>query len=443
MKKKIITISAAAAVFGGIFAFAFNALAFVGPTQNPPGGNGAFASDSSNNLAIGTSTTASTTKFLVIGASNDASTYAIAIKSSNATPLLLVRDDGAVSIATTTVTAGSTVIGNNLVVGGTVTASGLGGSTISAGNVSAGQFGSNTGGGNFSFPAAVNVSGTLSAASGTFTGPVSINTSTQRGVFTVATGSYGMFEATNGNFEIYNNQSSPLAPVAALDIEGVNSNGITDLLALHNNSGGTGNGAGIVFSAVGGGWATEAEIHQVRTSLVGSYDADLVFQTDRNNVLTEDARFTSNGSLDVNTTSTSLGVGINDNGSEIVTGKLYDGSGNAYATSSSVTFNIYNATTTVPYSLSKIYTANAKTVVSVSCSEYASATTTVQLFYTTSTANTTGPVVLSSIACGHAGASTASFTNATIPAGGYLFSSVTATAGTPTWTTVNVAAASQ
>lgn len=144
-------LAAGALALGALFAFAAPALAFVGPTQNPPSGYGAIGSDSSNNVAIGTSTTASTTKLLVIGATNDASTYAAAFKSNNGTAVIFARDDGAVSIATSTLTAGDTIIGDNLILGGTLTASNLGGSSISAGNVSAGQFGSNTGGGNYEF----------------------------------------------------------------------------------------------------------------------------------------------------------------------------------------------------------------------------------------------------------------------------------------------------
>ena len=153
----VVAVAVGALVTGMVFSFALNTFAFVGPTQSPPGGSGAISGDSSNNIAIGTATPISGTRFSVLGTSNDASTYAEKIESNNQTPLLFLRDDGAVSIATSTVTAGDTIIGNNLVVGGTLTANNLGGSAITAGNVSTGTFGSNTGGGNYSFSGNVGI----------------------------------------------------------------------------------------------------------------------------------------------------------------------------------------------------------------------------------------------------------------------------------------------
>ena len=89
---------ALAAAMAAVFLWStLGAAAFNGPTQNPSGGNGAISSDASNNVYIG----------------------------------------------------------GNLNVTGTITGSGLGGSTISAGNVSAGDFGSNTGGGTYAFPGLV------------------------------------------------------------------------------------------------------------------------------------------------------------------------------------------------------------------------------------------------------------------------------------------------
>lgn len=88
-----IGVALAAAMVAVFLWSTLGAAAFNGPTQNPSGGNGSIYSDSSNNVYIG----------------------------------------------------------GNLNVTGTITGSGLGGSTINAANVSAGDFGSNTGGGQYNF----------------------------------------------------------------------------------------------------------------------------------------------------------------------------------------------------------------------------------------------------------------------------------------------------
>ncbi len=160
-KRGIVAIVAGAMLSGMVFAFAmfggpFVARAFTGPLQAPPNGYGAIGSDASNNVSVGTSTTVSGTKLLVVGASSDNTTYAAQFWANNKTPIFLLRSDGSVSISTSTVSAGNTVIGGNLTVGGTFVASTLTG-TVSAGNVSSGQFGSNTGGGNYSFAGNVGI----------------------------------------------------------------------------------------------------------------------------------------------------------------------------------------------------------------------------------------------------------------------------------------------
>jgi hypothetical protein len=147
-------------ILGMVFIFAIKVFAFNGPAQNPAGGAGAVGSDASNNVAVGTATPISGTKLTVVGASNDNSTYAVKILSNNQTPLFLLRDDGSISIATGTSIAGTTIIGGNLTGAGTLTSQGSGG-TITSGNVSAGSFGSNTGGGNYTFPGSVSLNGNL------------------------------------------------------------------------------------------------------------------------------------------------------------------------------------------------------------------------------------------------------------------------------------------
>lgn len=160
--RTILNISAITVFFLALgMVFAYNAArAWNGPSQAPSGGYGSLGSDGSNDISVGTSSPVSGTKLTVAGATSDNTTNALKVFESNGTPVFILRDDGSVAIATTSVTTGSTVIGNNLVVNGTFTANGLSG-TLTAGNVSAGQFGSNTGGGNYSFPGNLGV-GTVS-----------------------------------------------------------------------------------------------------------------------------------------------------------------------------------------------------------------------------------------------------------------------------------------
>jgi len=108
--------------------------------------------------------------------------------------------------------------------------------------------------------------------------------------------------------------------------------------------------------------------------------------------------------------------------------------------SSSVTFLFGNATTTAP-AFQDIETPNAKTITSIDCSEYAAATSTMELFYATSSANNTvakGNIILSSINCTNTPTSTTSFTTSSLPSGDWLFAIVSSTVGTPTLTTLDV-----
>jgi hypothetical protein len=172
----IVAIAAGALLSGMFLVFAYDAFAFVGPTQAPPNGSGAFGSDASNNISVGTSTTISGTKFLVVGASNDNTTYSAQFLENNKTPIFMLRDDGAVSIETSTVTAGTTVIGGALTIGGNFTANQLVGS-LNASLVTSGAFP----GGNYTFPSNVYFPGGIWNASGN----VGIGTTTPSALLTV------------------------------------------------------------------------------------------------------------------------------------------------------------------------------------------------------------------------------------------------------------------
>ncbi len=183
---------------------------FIGPSQSAGIGQGAIGLDASKNLSIGTTTTQSDTKLLIVGTSTGSSYFAIKVLNLNTGPLFTVRSDGSVSIggaitasnqtgSTTTIpnvgvapSVGSLFVngpifttldlkangiavgtttaqgGGNVYVTGSITAGGtISGSnysgSVSAANVSAGSFGANTGGGNYSFPANVSASGYVSA----------------------------------------------------------------------------------------------------------------------------------------------------------------------------------------------------------------------------------------------------------------------------------------
>jgi hypothetical protein len=107
--------------------------------------------------------------------------------------------------------------------------------------------------------------------------------------------------------------------------------------------------------------------------------------------------------------------------------------------SSTIVFNFYDATSTAPYKFQKVRIEYPATISSVYCDEYASATTTIQLYRVTSNGSyTNAQDYLSSIACGIGGNTTTSFSSSTIPAGTWLVANSTSTAGTPSLTTVNI-----
>ncbi len=131
---------------------------FVGPSTSAGTGAGAIGVDASGNLSIGTSTPQSNTKLLIVASSTDTSNFAIKIIQPNQGPVLVVRNDGSIGIGTSSPAYALDVVGSARFTG-TFTAGTYSGPITSA-NVSAGSFGSNTGGGNYSFPASLSIATT-------------------------------------------------------------------------------------------------------------------------------------------------------------------------------------------------------------------------------------------------------------------------------------------
>lgn len=142
--------------------------AFSGPPSSPGIGGGAILVDGGNNLSLGTSTVLSNTRLLIYSTSTESTRYAIRIFNKSEGPLFHVRNDGKVAIGTNTfgVTSTLVVAGEIQSTSGGIrfpdntvqtTAASGGGATINAANVEAGDFGANTGGGNYSFPASVGI----------------------------------------------------------------------------------------------------------------------------------------------------------------------------------------------------------------------------------------------------------------------------------------------
>ncbi|MEK7607972.1 MAG: hypothetical protein AAB495_00080 [Patescibacteria group bacterium] len=159
----------------------FKTAAFVGPSSSSTSTSGAVIADTSANIIIGTTTNPGDTRLLVAATSTGASStiYSIRIIDAGNTSIFNVRNDGRVTIATATFppTASTTRlrVGGSIesTTGGfifpdgttqTTAVSAAATSTVLAANVSAGAFGANTGGGNYTFPASVGI-GTTTAPS--------------------------------------------------------------------------------------------------------------------------------------------------------------------------------------------------------------------------------------------------------------------------------------
>src|SRR3989344_6128950 len=142
--------------------------AFVGPMCISGDSCSSVSSDASGNLSIGTSTVLSDTRLYILGGNSTTTAFAIQLKNQEGRPLFVLRNDGRLVVgpfpiggpptfpsAATLQVRGliETVSSTNPDLGGgikfpdgTIQTTAGGGSTILADNVSAGDFGANTGG---------------------------------------------------------------------------------------------------------------------------------------------------------------------------------------------------------------------------------------------------------------------------------------------------------
>ena len=185
MKSSIFRVVAVVAVAASIVVWGVTAHA--SPPCTPGSNCAAVGTDAAFNLSVGTSTTQSNTKFLIVASSTgDTSNYAMKIWDHSQNPLFLVRNDGSIAIGTSSFTGGAVVTVNGTLAATTLT--GTYGGFISAGNLQSGEFGSNAGNGNFSFPASVSINSTTTPSGGVLyvNGNVGIGTASPVTALTVA-----------------------------------------------------------------------------------------------------------------------------------------------------------------------------------------------------------------------------------------------------------------
>jgi len=157
---------------GSYIFFASRSSAITGPLCSAGTCSGAIGVDSSNDISIGTSTPWANTRVLITGLTNGTAGYwPFKVTNLSGTAIITVQDNGYVGIGTSTFNAKLSIGGTPGTDGirfpdGTLQTSAGTGATISANNVSFGQFGLNTGGGNYSFPVSLSISTTTAPSGG-------------------------------------------------------------------------------------------------------------------------------------------------------------------------------------------------------------------------------------------------------------------------------------
>ena len=212
----LITISATAvfAAFLGI-----KTIFAIGPGSCGVGDNACatLQTDGAGNFGVSISSDGSSRLFIKSADTSTTKNGLKIVSSDGSTPVFVVRNDGLVTLASSTSFANAGLVfpdGSKQVVAFTGAAS-----SISAGNVSAGSFGSNVGGGNFSFPASVGI-GTVSLQPGyklTTAGGIFVNaTSSGQAIYVNAVNSDGGYlgaggMVSNAEFGLYGSNDEVIA----------------------------------------------------------------------------------------------------------------------------------------------------------------------------------------------------------------------------------------
>ncbi|MDD5098894.1 MAG: hypothetical protein PHP35_00935, partial [Candidatus Colwellbacteria bacterium] len=223
-------------VFAVVFVVGISpALAFTGPSQNPPTGNGAI-SVSGTNVGVGVSDpsaaleikagTVTVAPLKLTAGTNLTTPSAGAIEYNGSSLFFTPSTERKTIILNPMTTAGDLIYGgasgtatrlaigtagyylavNGTENGFTWTSPGTG--TTSAANVSSGTFGANTGGGNYTFPAQIKLEGS-SSGTAIITAPAAAGTPT----LTLPT--------TTGTFALTNNKLSVFASTTSSELAGV------------------------------------------------------------------------------------------------------------------------------------------------------------------------------------------------------------------------------
>ncbi len=132
---------------------------FQGPGCAAGACNGKISVNSTGNVAVGTTTVPTDTRFLVVASNTLSSAYAIKTIQPDGTSLFVLRNDNKAAIGTTVNGSYVLNVGGDTNINGTITATNLAGTfsgTVAASNVTAGVFGA----GNFAFPSGLGIATT-------------------------------------------------------------------------------------------------------------------------------------------------------------------------------------------------------------------------------------------------------------------------------------------
>ncbi len=179
--------------------------ALTAPQTSGGSGAGPISTDNANNVNVGGASPSADTKFLIVASSSDASNFALKVLQPNGSPLLIVRNDGAVGFgANPSLTA-------TLMIGGSVFSKNSFSGTATVANVSAGVFDANGGNGSFAFPSSLGIATSSQVGlpqplsvygNGYLSGNLGIGTSTPANLLTIATSSPIFTVAASGNVGI-------------------------------------------------------------------------------------------------------------------------------------------------------------------------------------------------------------------------------------------------